>query len=130
MAKVIKTKVTEKLGIEYPIIQGCMQSISRAPLVAAVSEAGGLGIISSSTFSNADDLRHEIQLVKEKTSKPFGVNLTLMPALVVPDYEGYIRVCKEEGVKVMETAGRPPKDDMVDAIKSAGMTLIHKCTTV
>ena len=130
MAKVIKTKVTEILGIEYPIIQGCMQSISRAPLVAAVSEAGGLGIISSSTFSNADDLRHEIQLVKEKTSKPFGVNLTLMPALVVPDYEGYIRVCKEEGVKVMETAGRPPKDDMVDAIKSAGMTLIHKCTTV
>ena len=130
MAKCIKTKVTEALGIKYPIIQGCMQSISRAPLVAAVSEAGGLGIISSSTFPDADALRKEIQAVKAKTDKPFGVNLTLMPALVVPDYMGYIKVCKEEGVKVMETAGRPPKPDMVDAIKSTGMTLIHKCTTV
>lgn len=129
MAKVIKTAVTEMLGIEYPIIQGCMQWIARAPLVAAVSEAGGLGIISSSTFQTAEDLRKEIKLVKEKTSKPFAVNLTLMPSLVVPDYDGYIRVCAEEGVKVMETAGRPPKDDMVKAIKDAGMILIHKCTT-
>lgn len=128
--KVIRTKVTEMLGIEYPIIQGCMQWISRAPLVAAVSEAGGLGLLSSSTFSNADDLRKEIQLVKQQTSKPFAVNLTLMPSLVVPDYDGYIRVCAEEGVKVMETAGRPPKPDMVEKIKSSGMTLIHKCTTV
>ena len=128
--KVIRTKVTEMLGIEYPIIQGCMQWISRAPLVAAVSEAGGLGLLSSSTFSNADDLRKEIQLVKQQTRKPFAVNLTLMPSLVVPDYDGYIRVCAEEGVKVMETAGRPPKPDMVEKIKSSGMTLIHKCTTV
>lgn len=128
--KVIRTKVTEMLGIEYPIIQGCMQWISRAPLVAAVSEAGGLGLLSSSTFSNADDLRKEIQLVKQQTNKPFAVNLTLMPSLVVPDYDGYIRVCAEEGVKVMETAGRPPKPDMVEKIKSSGMTLIHKCTTV
>lgn len=124
----IKTVLTEKLGIKYPIIQGCMQWISRAPLVAAVSEAGGLGLISSSTFSTAEDLRHEIRLVKEKTDKPFAVNLTLMPSLVVPDYAGYIRVCVEEGVKVMETAGRPPKEDMVKAIKDGGMLLIHKCT--
>lgn len=130
MNKAIKTAVTETLGIEYPIIQGCMQWISRAPLVAAVSEAGGLGLLSSSTFATAEDLRKEIHLIKEQTSKPFAVNLTLMPSLVVPDYEGYIRVCAEEGVKVMETAGRPPKPDMVDKIKSSGMTLIHKCTTV
>lgn len=130
MTKTIKTAVTERLGIEYPIIQGCMQWIARAPLVAAVSEAGGLGMISSSTFQTAEDLQNEIRKVKEMTSKPFAVNLTLMPSLVVPDYAGYIRVCKEEGVKVMETAGRPPKDDMVKAIKDAGMTLIHKCTTV
>ncbi len=130
MAKVIKTKVTEMLGIEYPIIQGCMQWLSRAPLVAAVSEAGGLGIISSSTFSTAEELRAEIQAVKAKTSKPFAVNLTLMPSLVVPDYVGYIRVCAEEGVKVMETAGRPPKDDMVAMIKDSGMILFHKCTTL
>ncbi|MGM9591301.1 MAG: NAD(P)H-dependent flavin oxidoreductase [Oscillospiraceae bacterium] len=126
----IKTKLTEMLGIEYPIVQGCMQWISRAPLAAAVSEAGGLGLLSSSTFSNADDLQAEIRKVKSMTSKPFAVNLTLMPSLVVPDYAGYIRVCAEEGVKVMETAGRPPKDDMVRAIKDAGMVLVHKCTTV
>ena len=130
MKKQIKTKVTELLGIEYPIIQGCMQWIARAPLVAAVSEAGGLGIISSSTFQNKEDLRSEIQKVRELTSKPFAVNLTLMPSLVVPDYNGYIQICKEEGVKVMETAGRPPQEDMVAAIKDAGMILIHKCTTV
>ena len=64
------------------------------------------------------------------TSKPFAVNLTLMPSLVVPDYMGYIQVCAEEGVRIIETAGRPPKDDMVAAIKGAGITLIHKCTTV
>ena len=126
----IKTKLTELVGIEYPIIQGCMQWISTAPLVAAVSEAGGLGLISSSTFSSADELQAEIRKVKSMTKKPFAVNLTLMPSLVVPDYEGYIRVCAEEGVKVMETAGRPPKEEMVKAIKDAGMVLIHKCTTV
>lgn len=130
MNKQIKTAVTEKLNIQYPIVQGCMQWISRAPLVSAVSEAGGLGLLSSSTFSTAEDLRQEIHLIKEKTSKPFAVNLTLMPSLVVPDYEGYIRVCAEEGVKVMETAGRPPKPDMVEKIKDAGMVLMHKCTTV
>ena len=130
MAKTIKTAVTEKLGIEYPIIQGCMQWIARAPLVAAVSEAGGLGIISSSTFRDKEALREEIRAVKAMTSKPFAVNLTLMPSLVVPDYMGYIQVCAEEGVRIIETAGRPPKDDMVAAIKGAGITLIHKCTTV
>ena len=130
MAKQIKTKVTEMLGIEYPILQGCMQWIARAELVAAVSEAGGLGIISSSTFQTKEALQEEIRKVKALTKKPFAVNLTLMPSLVVPDYFGYIQVCKEEGVTVMETAGRPPKDDMVKAIKDAGMVLMHKCTTV
>ncbi len=130
MSKVIKTKVTEMLGIEYPIFQGCMQWIARAELVAAVSEAGGMGIISSSTFSSKEDLQAEIRKVKALTNKPFAVNLTLMPSLVVPDYMGYIQVCKEEGVKLMETAGRPPKPDMVAAIKDGGMLLMHKCTTV
>lgn len=130
MKKNIKTAITEKLGIEYPIIQGCMQWIATAELVGAVSEAGGLGILSSSTFATADDLQQEIRKIKAMTDKPFAVNLTLMPSLVVPDYAGYIRVCIEEGVKVMETAGRPPKEDMVKQIKDAGMILMHKCTTV
>ena len=76
----IRTKLTEMLGIEYPIVQGCMQWISRAPLFAAVSEAGGLGLLSSSTFSSADELQAEIRKIKSMTSKPFAVNLTLMPA--------------------------------------------------
>lgn len=126
----LKTKVTEILGIEYPIIQGCMQWISLAELAAAVSEAGGLGIISSSSCETPEDLRVQIKKAKELTSKPFAVNLTLLPALVMPDFFGYIRVCAEEGVKVMETAGLPPKPDMVAKIKEAGMILIHKCTTV
>lgn len=130
MGKKIKTAVTEILGVEYPIIQGCMQWISTAPLVAAVSEAGGLGLLSSSTFANAEDLRNEIKRVKALTDKPFAVNLTLLPSIAVPDYEGYINVCAEENVKVIETAGRPPKPDMVKKIKDSGMVLIHKCTTV
>ena len=126
----LKTAVTELLGIEYPIIQGCMQWIARAPLAGAVSAAGGLGMLSSSTFRDKDALRAEIRAVKAITDKPFAVNLTLMPSLVAPDYMGYIQVCIEEGVRIIETAGRPPKDDMVYAIKGAGITLIHKCTTV
>lgn len=126
----LKTAVTELLGIEYPIIQGCMQWIARAPLAGAVSAAGGLGMLSSSTFRDKDALRAEIRAVKAITDKPFAVNLTLMPSLVAPDYMGYIQVCIEEGVRIIETAGRPPKDDMVSAIKGEGITLIHKCTTV
>lgn len=130
MSKKIQTKVTELLGIEYPIISGGMQWIANAQLVAAVSEAGGLGILASSTCPTAEDLRVEIRRVKERTSKPFAVNLTFMPSTVVPDYYGYIRVCVEEGVKVMETSGRPAKQDMIQTMKDAGMILIHKCTTV
>ena len=104
----LKTAVTELLGIEYPIIQGCMQWIARAPLAGAVSAAGGLGMLSSSTFRDKDALRAEIRAVKAITDKPFAVNLTLMPSLVAPDYMGYIQVCIEEGVRIIETAGRPP----------------------
>lgn len=126
----LKTAVTERLGIEYPIIQGCMQWIARAPLVAAVSEAGGLGMLSSSTFPDREALRAEIKAVKAATDRPFAVNLTLMPSIVEPDYMGYIQVCIEEGVRIIETAGRPPRAEMVSAIKGAGITLLHKCTTV
>ena len=106
--KEIKTFVTEKLGIKYPIIAACMQWISKAELVAAVSEAGGLGVLSSSTFFTAEDLRAEIKKVKSLTDKPFAVNITFLPASFEPDFDGYIRVCKEEGVKIIETAGRIP----------------------
>lgn len=126
----IKTAATEMLGIEYPIMQGCMQWIAKAELAAAVSEAGGLGIISSSTFFTAEDLRGEIKKVHEKTDKPFAVNITFLPASFEPDFDGYIRVCIEEGVKIIETAGRLPSEERIAKIKGAGIIWIHKCTIV
>lgn len=126
----IKTAATEMLGIEYPIMQGCMQWIAKAELATAVSEAGGLGIISSSTFFTAEDLRGEIKKVREKTDKPFAVNITFLPASFEPDFDGYIRVCIEEGVKIIETAGRLPSEERIAKIKGAGIIWIHKCTIV
>ena len=126
----VKTAATEMLGIEYPIMQGCMQWIAKAELAAAVSEAGGLGIISSSTFFTAEDLRGEIKKVREKTDKPFAVNITFLPASFEPDFDGYIRVCIEEGVKIIETAGRLPSEERIAKIKGAGIIWIHKCTIV
>lgn len=128
--KKIKTAVTELLGVEYPIIQACMQWISKAELVGAVSAAGGLGVLSSSTFFTAEELRAEIKKVREITDKPFAVNITFLPASFEPDFDGYIRVCVEEGVKIIETAGRIPSAARIEAIKSAGIIWIHKCTIV
>lgn len=128
--KKIKTAGTEMLGIEYPIVQACMQWISRAELAGAVSAAGGLGVLSSSTFFTAEDLRAEIKKTREVTDKPFAVNITFLPASFEPDFDGYIRVCVEEGVKIIETAGRIPSPERIQAIKSAGIIWIHKCTIV
>ena len=127
--KEIKTVLTEKLGIQYPIIAACMQWISKAELVAAVSEAGGLGVLSSSTFFTAEELRAEVKKVKSMTDKPFAVNITFLPASFEPDFDGYIRVCKEEGVKIIETAGRIPSPERIAAIKDAAFWM-HKCTIV
>lgn len=128
--KKIKTAGAEMLGIEYPIVQACMQWISRAELAGAVSAAGGLGVLSSSTFFTAEDLRAEIKKTREVTDKPFAVNITFLPASFEPDFDGYIRVCVEEGVKIIETAGRIPSPERIQAIKSAGIIWIHKCTIV
>lgn len=117
------------LGIERPILSGAMQWLAKAELVAAVSNAGGLGVMSSATFSSAEDLRDEIRKCREMTDKPFAVNLTLMPSLAPPDYPSYVRVCVEEGIRIMETSGRAPEPFM-PAMKAAGMTVIHKCTLV
>ena len=106
----IKTKVTEMLGIEYPIIQGCMQWFATADLASAVSNAGGLGVISSASFASAEDLRTEIKRCKTLTSKPFAVNISLFPSLNAVGYHEHIKVCAEEGVKIMETAGRAPTE--------------------
>ena len=130
MNKEIKTVVTERLGIKYPILSGTMQWISRAELVAAVSEAGCLGILSSATFPNVDDLRAEIRKVRSLTDKPFAVNMTFLPSLVVQDREAQMQCIAEEGVKILETSGLIPADNLIKIIKDNNITWIHKCTIV
>lgn len=124
-----KTRVTELLGIEYPIIQGGMQWVARAELVAAVSNAGGLGILSALTFLTPEELAIEIRRTKRLTDKPFGVNITLLPTLSPINYESYIDVVVKEGIKIVETAGRNP-ELYIERLKSAGIKVIHKCTAV
>lgn len=125
----IKTKATELLGIQYPIIQGCMQWFATADLASAVSNAGGLGVISSATFASPEDLRAEIKRCKQRTDKPFAVNISLFPSLNAVGYHEHIKVCAEEGVRIMETAGRAPTE-YIEEMKAAGMTVIHKCVAV
>lgn len=120
--------MTELLGIEYPIIQGGMQWVATAELVSAVSNAGGLGILSALSF-DPEGLRKEIRKTREMTDKPFGVNLTFLPTLKPINYEDYIKVIIEEGVKIVETAGRNPEPYM-KYFKEAGIKVIHKCTAV
>ena len=129
MDRKLNTRITEMLGIQRPILSGAMQWLAKAELVAAVSNAGGLGVMSSATFPTAEDLRAEIRKCKALTDKPFAVNLTLMPSLAPPDYPAYVKVCIEEGIRIMETSGRAPEAFM-PYFKQAGMKVIHKCTIV
>jgi NAD(P)H-dependent flavin oxidoreductase YrpB (nitropropane dioxygenase family) len=123
------TRITQLLGIDYPIVQGGMRWAARAELAAAVGNAGGIGFISAHTQPTAGDLAREIRKVRELTDKPFGVNLTLLPANTGFDYEGYVRVIVESGVPVVETAGSNPAK-YVPVLKGAGVKIIHKCTSV
>ena len=125
----MKTRITELLGIEHPIIQGGMHYVGFAELAAAVSNAGGLGIITGLTQPSAADLAKEIARCREMTDKPFGVNLTFLPSLSSPDYPGYIRAVINGGVGVVETAGRNPQQHL-PALQQAGIRIIHKCTSV
>ena len=124
-----KTRITELFGIKYPIIQGGMMWISRAELVAAVSNAGGLGIITAFTFPTPQELAAEIKKTRELTDKPFGVNVTLLPTLRPVDIDGYFNAVIDAGIKIVETAGRSPEAYM-ERLKAAGIKVIHKCTAV
>jgi NAD(P)H-dependent flavin oxidoreductase YrpB (nitropropane dioxygenase family) len=125
----MKTRITELLGIEHPIIQGGMHYVGYAELAAAVSNAGGLGIITGLTQGTPEKLANEIARCKDMTDKPFGVNLTFLPILNQPDYPGLVRVIIEGGVSVVETAGNNPVE-YLPALKEAGIKVIHKCTAV
>ncbi len=125
----MKTRITSLFGIEHPIIQGGMHYVGFAELAAAVSNAGGLGIITALTQKTPTDLAHEIARCREMTQKPFGVNLTFLPAITTPDYPGYIEALIDGGVKIVETAGRNP-EAYLPRLKEAGIKVIHKCTSV
>ena len=124
-----KTRITELLGVEYPVIQGAMHWLSRAELAAAVSEAGGLGILSSLTLPTVEELRQEIKKTQSLTAKPFAVNVTLLPTLRPVDYTGYMQAAIEEGVNIIETAGRNPRGFM-PLLKEAGVKIMHKVARV
>ncbi|MBE7941797.1 MULTISPECIES: nitronate monooxygenase family protein [Ramlibacter] len=125
----MKTRITELFGIEHPIIQGGMHYVGFAELAAAVSNAGGLGIITGLTQKTPEALAAEIRRCREMTDKPIGVNLTFLPTVSSPDYPGYIRAIVEGGVKAVETAGNNPQKWM-PILKEHGIRVIHKCTSV
>ncbi|MDR2323884.1 MAG: nitronate monooxygenase [Acidovorax sp.] len=125
----MKTRITELFGIEYPIIQGGMHYVGLAELSSAVSNAGGLGLLTALTQPSPAALAEEIARCRSMTDKPFGVNLTFLPARTPPDYAGYIRSIIDGGIKVVETAGNNPAQ-WLPMLKEAGIKVMHKCTSI
>jgi len=125
----MKTRITELFGITHPIIQGGMHHVGFAELAAAVSNAGGLGILTGLTQATPELLAREIARCRAMTDKPFGVNLTFLPSVTPPDYPGYVRAIVDSGVKIVETAGNNPQQ-WLPTLKAAGVKVIHKCTSV
>ncbi len=125
----MKTRITEMFGIQHPIIQGGMHYVGLAEMAAAVSNAGGLGIITGLTQRTPEKLAAEIARCQAMTDKPFGVNLTFLPAVTPPDYPGLVQTIIDSGVKIVETAGNNPQK-WLPALKEADIKVIHKCTSV
>lgn len=126
----IRTRITEMLGIEHPIVQGGMMNVGYAELAAAVSNAGGLGIITALTQPSPQALREEIERTKGMTAKPFGVNMTIFPTVNSPDYKAYAQAIIDGGVKIVETAGTQAVREIWEMLKPHGVTILHKCTAV
>ncbi len=125
-----KTRITEMLGIEHPIVQGGMQSVGYAELASAVSNAGGLGILTALTQPTPEALRDEIERCRSMTAKPFGVNMTVFPTINAPDYKAYAQAILDGGVKIVETAGTQAVREIWEMLKPHGVTILHKCTAV
>lgn len=126
----MKTRITQLLGIEHPIVQGGMQWVGRAELAAAVSEAGGLGILTGLTQPTPGALREEIDRCRAMTSRPFGVNLTVFPTVNAPDYRAYAQAIIDSGIAIVETAGTPAVAELWAMFKAADICILHKCTAV
>jgi NADH:quinone reductase (non-electrogenic) len=126
----LKTRVTEMLGIEHPIVQGGMQWVGLAEMASAVSNAGGLGMLTALTQPSPQALAAEIERCRAMTDKPFGVNLTVLPTINPPDYKGYTQVIIDSGVKIVETAGSPAVRELWEMMKPHGIRILHKCTAV
>lgn len=124
-----RTRITEMFGVDHPIVQGGLQWVANADLVAAVANAGAMGFVTALSFDSPEALRQEIRRCRDLTDKPFGVNITLLPTMRPPDYAGMARVCIEEGIRFVETAGSNPVQFM-PAFKEAGVQVVHKCTSV
>ncbi|MEU4560771.1 nitronate monooxygenase [Actinoplanes sp. NPDC023936] len=129
MSAALSTRFTETFGIRHPIVQGGMQWVGRAELAAAVSEAGGLGMITALTQPTPADLAAEIERARRLTDQPFGVNLTILPAITPPPYDEYRRVIVDSGVTIVETAGSNPEPHM-EMFRAHNIKIIHKCTSV
>jgi NAD(P)H-dependent flavin oxidoreductase YrpB (nitropropane dioxygenase family) len=125
-----KTRITELFQIEYPVIGGCMMHISGPAFVAAISNAGALGLMASAMYPSQDEFRGAVREVKSLTDRPFGVNLSLFPALRPIDNELYVEVILEEEVPVVETSGHRPPEEMLAQLHSAGIKTMHKCVSV
>jgi NADH:quinone reductase (non-electrogenic) len=125
----MKTRVTELLGIDVPIVQGGMMWVGVAELASAVSNAGGLGVLTALTQPTPDALRAEIARCRTMTDKPFGVNLTILPSVNPPPYADYVQAIIDSDIGIVETAGRSPRE-FIDRFKEAGIVVVHKCTTV
>ncbi len=125
----LSTRFTELFGVEHPIVQGGMQWVGRAGLVAAVANAGALGFVTALTQPTPEDLMREIERTRELTDRPFGVNLTILPTIVPPPYAEYRQAIVESGVKIVETAGSNPVEH-VEHFRAAGVKVIHKATSV
>ena len=126
---VMRTRITESLGIEFPIVQGGMQWVGIAEMASAVSNAGGLGILTGLTQPSPKDLVNEIERCREMTDKPFAVNLTILPTIKPVPYQEYAQAIVDSGIKIVETAGRNP-EPFLPLFKSAGIQVIHKCTSI
>ena len=125
-----KTRITDMLGIEHPIIQGGMQGVGTAELASAVSNAGGFGILTALTQPSPEALRAEIERCRSMTSKPFGINLTVFPTINSPDYKAYAQTIIDSGIKAVETAGTPAVQEIWAMLKPHGIRILHKCTSV